>query len=175
MRIILTTDMKTIKNLISMIGLIAMFAIAGLAQTSLTGLDGSRVDVEAQNGKIVILAVGASWLPLSAKQAEYTNVLAKRYAGKNVAVYFVATDSTNTKSKNYATNADLEKFVAGSKLTVQVLRDPDGAGTLKKFNVDQLPAFVILNKAGGVVGTFGGIDPKFDVTVPISKEVDKLM
>lgn len=146
------------------------------AQTSLVSLDGSRVDVQGQRGKVVILALGASWLPLSGKQAEYTNMLAKRYTGKDVVVYFVATDSVTEKSKNYATNADIEKFVAGNKLTVSVLRDPDGAATLKKFNVDQLPSFVILDKQGNISGAgYGGIDPKFDITVPISKAVDRLL
>ena len=153
------------------------FAVmAASAQTSLASLSGGQVDVQAQRGKVVVLALGASWLPLSKQQAEYTNVLAKRYTGKNVVVYFVATDSTNAKSKNFATNADIEKFVAGSKLAVPVLRDSDGAMTLKKFNVDQLPSFIILDKQGNVSGSaFGGIDPKFDVTVPISKAVDRLL
>jgi len=153
------------------------FAVmAASAQTSLASLSGGQVDVQAQRGKVVVLALGASWLPLSKQQAEYTNVLAKRYTGKNVVVYFVATDSTNAKSKNFATNADIEKFVAGSKLNVAVLRDSDGVATLKKFNVDQLPSFVILDKQGNVSGSaFGGIDPKFDVTIPISKAVDSLL
>lgn len=150
-------------------------AFSAVAQSSLPSLSGGQVDVQAQRGKVVILALGASWLPLSNKQAEYTNVLAKRYTGKNVVVYFVATDSTNPKSKNFATIPDVEKFVAGSRLTVTVLRDSDGVITLKKFGVDQLPSFVILDKQGSVAGTFGGIDPKFDVTIPISKAVDKLL
>lgn len=168
--------MRTIKSFIAIIALTVVAGLAVSAQTPLTGLDGSRVDVQGQRGKVVILALGASWLPLSAKQAEYTNMLAKRYTGKNVVVYFVATDSLTAKSKNFASNADLEKFVAGAKLTVPVLRDADGSVTLRKFNVDQLPSFVILNKEGHVAGSaFGGIDPKFDITVPISKAVDGLL
>ena len=168
--------MRTIKSFVLVFGLLIASAFAVGAQTSLPALNGSRVDVQGHRGKVVILAMGASWLPLSNKQAEYTNILAKRYTGKNVVVYFVATDSANQKSKNFATNADIEKFVAGSKLAVPVLRDSDGAVTLKKFNVDQLPSFVILDKEGNVSGSaFGGIDPKFDVTVPISKAVDRLL
>lgn len=167
--------MRMIKSLVGCFGLLVTMAFAASAQTSLSTLSGSTVNLDAQRGKVVILAVGASWLPLSEKQAEYTNMLAKRYTGKDVVAYFVATDSTNAKSKNFASTQDLEKFVAGSKLAVQVLRDSDGAVTLKKYNVDQLPSFVILDKQGNVAGTFGGIDPKFDVTVPISKAVDKLL
>ncbi len=168
--------MKTIKSLVSVFSLVLVSVVAASSQTSLPSLGGGAIDVQGHRGKVVILALGASWLPLSNKQAEYTNMLAKRYTGKDVVVYFVATDSTNAKSKNYATNADIEKFVAGSKLSVPVLRDSDGSVTLKKFNVDQLPSFVILDKQGNVPGpAFGGIDPKFDVTIPISKAVDKLL
>ncbi len=168
--------MRSIKSLVAIFGVMFVLSTALLAQTSLTSLDGGKVDIQAQRGKVVILAVGASWLPLSGKQAEYTNMLAKRYAGKNVVVYFVATDSATAKSRNFATNADITKFVTGSRLSVPVLRDPDGAATLKKFSVDQLPSFVILDKQGSVSGSaFGGIDPKFDITVPISEAVDKLL
>ena len=168
--------MRSIKNLIAVFSLVLAAVTAGSAQTSLPVLSGGQIDMQAQRGKVVILALGASWLPLSNKQAEYTNMLAKRYTGKDVVVYFVATDSNNPKSKNYATNADIEKFVAGSKLSVPVLRDSDGTLTLKRYNVDQLPSFVILDKQGNVSGSaFGGIDPKYDVTVPISKAVDRLL
>src|ERR1044071_2453839 len=120
--------MKTIKFLAAILVVTAAFALSGMAQVPLVGLDGSRVDVQGQRGKVVILALGASWLPLSTKQAEYTNILAKRYAGRDVAIYFVSTDSLQSKSKNFASNDDIKKFATANKLTVTVLRDGDGAG-----------------------------------------------
>ena len=168
--------MKSIKLIAAALFVTAVFALSGSAQTSLVGLDGSRVDVQGQRGKVVILAVGASWLPLSDKQAEYTNLLAKKYSGRDVAIYFVSTDSTNAKSKNFASNDDIKKFATANKLNVTILRDGDGAATLKKFSIDQLPSFVILDKNGNLAGpAFGGIDPNYDITVPISKAVDKLL
>jgi thiol-disulfide isomerase/thioredoxin len=168
--------MKTIKNLVLVLGLLFAVSIGISAQTALTTLDGTKIDVQGHDGKVVILAMGASWLPLSAKQAEYTNILAKKYGGKNVVVYFVATDSATAKSKNFASSEDIRKFATTSKLTARVLRDPDGAATLKKFKVDQLPSFVILDKTGALASEpFGGIDPKYDITLPISKAVDKLL
>lgn len=155
---------------------VAAFTLSAAAQTSLVGLDGSRVDVQGQRGKVVILAIGASWLPLSGKQAEFTNLLAKKYAGRDVVVYFVSTDSTTPKSKNFASNEDVKKFATANKLTATILRDGDGALTLKKFNIDQIPSFVILDKNGNMVGqAFGGIDPSYDITVPISHAIDKIL
>ena len=168
--------MKTLKGLIIILTSTLAAGLTATAQTNLTSLDGARVDVEGQTGKVVILAIGASWLPLSNKQAEFTNALAKKYAGRDVVVYFVAVDSLSTSSKNFANNDSLRKFVTSSKLSVTVLRDADGSATLKKFNVEQVPSFVILDKAGRLVGEpFGGIDPKYDITIPISKAIDKLL
>lgn len=151
-------------------------ALVMSAQTNLISLDGSRVNVEGQAGKVVVMAIGASWLPLSDKQAEFTNALAKKYAGRNVVFYFVATDSLNPKSKNFAANDTIQRFSAENKLTATVLRDSDGAATFKKFNIEQVPSFIVLDKSGKQIGEpFGGIDPKYDITIPISKVIDRLL
>jgi thiol-disulfide isomerase/thioredoxin len=168
--------MKTIKSFIAILTITFVLMIVASAQVNLTSLDGTRVNVEGQTGKVVVLAIGASWLPLSDKQAEFTNALAKKYAGKNVVVFFVATDSANPRSKNYASNGAIQDFASENKLNVAVLRDADGTATLKKFDVDQVPSFVILDKNGQQVGEpFGGIDPKYDVTIRIAKAIDKLL
>jgi len=170
--------MKTLKGFIAILSITLAAAFAASAQTNLTLLDGTRINVEGQNGKVVVLAIGASWLPLSNKQAEFTNALAKKYAGKDVVFYYVATDSTNTGSKNFASTESIRRFGTSNKLNVPILRDPDGSATLKKFNVEQVPSFVILDKNGTQVGEpIGGIDPtgKYDITAPISKLIDKLL
>ena len=102
--------------------------------------------------------------------------LAKKYAGKNVVFYFVTTDSTDPKSKNYASDADVRKFAADKKLTMTVLRDSDGLAMTRKYEVEQIPSFVVLDKQGQPsVEPFGGLDPKYDLTGPISKLIDKLL
>jgi thiol-disulfide isomerase/thioredoxin len=162
-------------NIIAIIVFMALSVTFAAAQTTLSSINGERVDVQGQRGKVVILAVGAKWLPLSAKQAEYTNVLAKKYAGRDVAIFFIATDSL-TRPRNSATNDELARFGTENKLAVPILRDPDAAASIKVFGVDQVPTFLILDKQGQLVGKpIGGIDPKFDITVPISKVVDGLL
>ena len=167
--------MKHFKSFFFLLIAVTVLAFSTSAQSSLAKIGGGNVDVQGQNGKVVVLAFGAKWLALSPKQVEYTNLLAKRYTGKNVAIYYVFTDSLNQKSKNYATDEILSTFATDSKLTVPVLRDPDGV-LMKKLRVDQLPSFVVIDKNGSVSGdAFGGIDPKFDITVPISKRIDSLL
>jgi peroxiredoxin len=167
--------MKNIKSLLLIFSFIFTLSLVVAAQ-DLTMLGGGKIDVDDQKDKVVVLAIGASWLPLSTQQAVITNKLAKKFAGRDVVVYFVATDSTSQKSKNYASDEELNNFVTRTKLTVPVLRDSDGGQTLKKYGVDQLPSFVILGKDGKpATEAFGGIDPKSDIFTPISQAIDKLL
>ncbi len=168
--------MKNIRRILTIAGVILALSVSVWTQTSLPSLNGDNVDVQAQKGKVVVLAIGASWLPLSGKQAEFTNQLVRKYSGKNVAIYFIATDSTNPKSKTYATDEQIRQWASSNKLTATVLRDSDGATILRKFTIDQVPAFVVLDKNGNQSGeAFGGIDPKYDITVPISKKIESLL
>ena len=167
--------MKNIKSLLTILSFIFVFSFAISAQ-NLTALEGGKVDLENQKGKVVVLAIGASWLPLSKDQAVFTNKIAKKFAGRDVVVYFVATDSSSAKSKNYASDDEISSFAARNKLTVPVLRDSDGSQTLKKYGIDQIPSFVILGKDGKpATEAFGGIDPKSDISVPISQAIEKLL
>jgi thiol-disulfide isomerase/thioredoxin len=133
--------MKNIKSILAVFGLLIVFSLTTSAQSlNLTSLDGEKVNVIGRTDKVVILAIGASWLPLSKDQVLITNKLAKKYAGKDVEIFFVMTDSTNAKSKNYASDESINAFAAKNKLTTKILRDSDGLLTLKKFGIDQLPS-----------------------------------
>lgn len=170
--------MKNIKLFLVIFSLVfAVASVASAQSVTFTSIDGQSIDLEAQKGKVVVLAIGAQWLPLSNQQAVYINKLAKKYAGRDVIFYFISADSASPKSKNYASNEELRKFATTNKLTVTILRDSDGKTSLKKFNIDQLPSFVILDKEGKLATSFGGIDtdPKNDISVKISREVDKLL
>jgi peroxiredoxin len=155
-----------------------MVLSAAAAAQTLTSLDGTSVNVANQKGKVVVLAVGSAWLPLSAKQADYTNALAKKYAGRNVAFYFIATDSANSGSKNFTSPDGIRKFATANKLAIPVLLDPDGAATMRRYDIDQVPSFVILDKNGARAGEpIGGIDStgRYDVSIPLSKAIDRLL
>src|ERR1700675_1990248 len=123
--------------LLSLIG--ASFANPARLQSpefSLRALDGPPVTSESLRGEVVVLAFGASWLPLTRNQMETLKKLADQYAGRGVAVYWVSTESDSPKSKNYASDEQLRELARKYKATV--LRDPDGVVS-KKLGVDQLP------------------------------------
>ncbi len=169
--------MKNIKLFFFSLILTAAFALSASAQNmTFTSLGGEKIDIASQTGKVVVLAVGASWLPLSKNQAAAINKLARKYNGRDVSFFFIATDSVSAKSKNYASNEDIQKFAETNKLTISILRDSDGVSTIKQYKVDQLPAFIILDKTGNVSGDpVTGIDPNTDISIPLSAKIDKLL
>jgi peroxiredoxin len=145
------------------------------AEFSLRSIDGQTVTSESLRGEVVVLAFGASWLPLSRTQLEGVRKLADEYSNRSVVVYWVSTESDDPKSKNFASDQQLRSFAQKYGLKVTVLRDPDGVVS-KKFGVDQLPSVVILDKQGNIAGgPIGGLDPNGNLAVQLGPVLDKLL
>jgi peroxiredoxin len=142
---------------------------------SLRSVDGQTVTSNSLRGEVVVLAFGASWLPLSKTQLQGVRKLADEYSNKGVVVYWVSTESDNSKSKNYASDEQLRAFAQKYGLKVTVLRDPDGVVS-KKLGVDQLPSIVILDKESNVAGPpIGGLDPNGNLAAQLASRLDKLL
>lgn len=139
---------------------------------SLRAVDGPAVTSESLRGEVVVLAFGASWLPLTRNQMEGLKKLADQYAGRGVAVYWVSTEPDSAKAKNFVSDDELREL--GRKYKVTVLRDSDGAIS-RRLGVDQLPATVIMNKQGQVAATLGGLDPSADLAKQLAEKLDKLL
>jgi peroxiredoxin len=159
--------------------LVALLTSTAIAQNrvdfSLHSIDGQTVTSESLKGEVVVLAFGASWLPLSKTQLQGVRKLADEYSNKGVVVYWVSTESDDAKSKNYASDQQLKAFSQKYGLNVTVLRDPNGVVS-KKFSVDQLPSIVILDKEGNVSGApIGGLDPLGNLAAQLAPRLDKLL
>ena len=142
---------------------------------SLRSVDGQTVTSNSLRGEVVVLAFGASWLPLSRTQLEGVRKLADEYSNRGVVVYWVSTESDDSKSKNYASDEQLRAFAQKYGLKVTVLRDPNGVIS-KKFGVDQLPSIVILDKEGSISGgPIGGLDPNGNLAGQLASRLDKLL
>jgi peroxiredoxin len=139
---------------------------------SLRSIDGETVTSASLRGEVVVLAFGASWLPLTKNQLDAVKKLADQYAGRGVAVYWVSTESESPKSKNYASDEQLRALAQKYKATV--LRDPDGAVS-KRLGVDQLPSVVIIDKQGNVADSIGGMDPTVDLAKQLAQRLSKLL
>jgi peroxiredoxin len=149
----------------------------GALSFSLRSVDGGNINSEQLRGDVVVLAFGASWLPLSRTQVEGVQRLADEYRDRDLRVYWVSTDSESQKSKNFATDDQLRSFARKNGLKIGVLRDPDGA-LFKRMGVDrnQLPALVIFDKDGQISGDpIGGLDPEGNLVQRLSARLNKLL
>jgi peroxiredoxin len=141
---------------------------------SLRALDGQTITSDSLRGEVVVLAFGASWLPLSKTQLQGIRKLADEYSDRGVVVYWVSTESEDPKSKNFASDDQLRAFAQKYGLKVTVLRDPDGA-TSKKFGIDQLPSIVIVDKQGNYSEPIGGLDPNGNIASQLASRLDKVL
>lgn len=145
------------------------------ADFELRTIDGRTVSSKDLLGKVVVLAFGASWLPLSRKQLGSLEKLAGDYGDKGVVVYWVSTDSESPKSKNYASDEQLLAFSRKYGPKVPVLRDPD-ARVSRRLGINELPAVVILDQHGNVSGApYGGLDPGGDLAGQLSPSLNKVL
>jgi len=162
--------------LVVMLGCSFAFAQNGPATVnfSLHTADGQTITSDSLRGEVVVLAFGASWLPLSKAQLQGVRKLADEYSDRGVVVYWVSTESEDPKSKNYASDDNLRAFAQKYGLKVTVLRDPDGT-TSKKFGVDQLPSFVIIDKHGVASEPIGGLDPNGNLASQLAERLDKVL
>lgn len=150
-------------------------AQSGPVHFSMRSVDGQTITSDSLRGEVVVLAFGASWLPLSKAQLQGIRKLADEYSDRGVVVYWVSTESDDPKSKNFVTDAQLRAFAQKYGLKVTVLRDPDGEVS-KKLGVDQLPAIVILDKAGNPVGEpIRGLDPSGNLAGQLSEKLEKIL
>jgi peroxiredoxin len=147
----------------------------GPIQFSLRSIDGQTVTSDSLRGEVVVLAFGASWLPLSKAQLQGIRKLADQYSDRGVVVYWVSTESEDPKSKNFASDEQLRAFTQKYGLRVTVLRDPDGQVS-KKMGIDQLPSIVILDKQGNIVGEpVGGLDVAGNVVGQLADRLEKIL
>lgn len=147
----------------------------GPVEFSMRSIDGQTITSQSLRGEVVVLAFGASWLPLSKAQLQGIRKFADDYSNKGVVVYWVSTESENARSKNYASDEQLRGFAQKYGLKVTVLRDPDGVIS-KKFSIDQLPSIIILDKQGNVAGgPIGGLDPSGNLANQLAQHLNKIL
>ena len=170
------------KPILALLFLVILGSSLGFAQDrrapiidfSLRTTDGQTITSDSLRGEVVVLAFGASWLPLSKAQLQGVRKLADEYSDRGVVVYWVSTESEDSKSKNYASDDQLRAFAQKYGLKVTVLRDPDGT-TSKRFGVDQLPSFVIIDKRGGSSEPIGGLDPNGNLASQLAERLDQVL
>lgn len=176
---VLNMQKAIVAGLITVLASCAAFAqnraASGPVEFSLRSIDGQSVTSGSLRGEVVVLAFGASWLPLSRAQLQGVRKLADEYSNRGVVVYWVSTESNDPKSKNYASDEQLRNFAQKYGLKVTVLRDADGVVS-KRVGIDQLPSIVLIDKEGNIAGApIGGLDPQGNLAGQLASRLDKLL
>ncbi len=170
-------NQTTIRNAFTVV-LIIIFAIEASAQVpsiTLRTVDGGNFNLTDNRGKVIVLAFGATWVPLSSKELPALQKLADRYAGRKVDFHWVSINSLKAGARTSATDTELKAFATKSGLKLSVLRDPDQAA-YRALGVDALPTLVIIDRDGKVAHKHVGFDPdQADGYGEVSQMLDKLL
>lgn len=169
--------MKTLTTIFATIVLTLGLGVSAEAQVAgFTKLGGETFDFDSQQGKVVVVAIGVRWLPLSKNQAAALNKLSAKYDPSKVAFFFVFTDTTSGPPQDLSTDIQLETFAKANSLTATLLRDPHGIASVKLFKPDQLPAFVVIGKDGKMVDdAITGLDPKTDISPAVALRIERAL
>ena len=112
-------------------------------------VDGRKVKLADQKGKIIVMSFGGTWVPLASKELPALQKIADRYSSRGVQVYWVSINSSKPGARNYASDADLLSFTQKHNLKITVLRDPDQT-VYKSFGLDAVPTVVIIDQQGNL-------------------------
>jgi peroxiredoxin len=158
--------------------LILIFALNAFAQApsvTLRMADGGSFSLADQRGKIVVLAFGATWAPLSSKELPALQKLADRYSARRVDFYWVSINSLKAGARNAATDAELKSFATKYGLKIPVLRDPDQSA-FRALGVENVPTLIVIDRAGKVAHKHVGFDPdQPDGYGEVSQVLDRLL
>jgi len=138
---------------------LAIGVFAQAPQVTLRTTDGCLVELAQHRGRIVVLAFGATWVPMTDKDLDAFQRLADRYAGRGIDFYWVSTNSTKKKAKSFISDDGLQDFASEVGLRLPILRDPDRTA-FKAFGLDVLPAVIVIDREGQVRLKMVGLDPE---------------
>lgn len=145
------------------------------ADFSLRSIDGQTVTAQSLRGKVVVLAFGASWLPLSRTQLQSVRKLADQYNDRGVVVYWISTEGDQSKAKNYASDEQVRAFAQKYGPDIAILRDPD-MEVAKKLGAVELPSIVILDKQGNPSGEpIKGLDADGNQMGQLASRLEKIL
>lgn len=144
-------------------------------ETTLRPLAGPPVSLRDLRGKVVVLAFGGTWVPFFSRELTSLQRLANRYESRQVALYWVCTDSDRPGTRNYSTNEQIQEFLRRSNLKVEVLRDPEMA-SYRSFGLEAVPTVVLIDQRGNVIQKYIGIETEQgEVFAEIIAQIERLI
>ena len=107
------------------------------------GLNGEKVQLNALKGKIVLLNFSASWSSPCKEEMPSMEALYQHYKERDFAFLTISID--------YEGPEPVRKFIEKHRYRFSVLLDPKGK-TLDLFEINKIPATLIIDKEGKMIG-----------------------
>lgn len=112
----------------------------------LKGLDGKFYDTSEMRGDVVVVSFGATWCVPCTWELVAIEELKVEYKGRPVRFMWV-----NIEDPKRTTNNILKYYVKDRRLTIPVLRDPNGAVLARYENTStRIPVMVVFDREGRV-------------------------
>jgi len=105
---------------------------------TVTALDGSKFNLDAMGGRIVLIDFWATWCGPCNEELPHMKKIAKEFAGQPLVIISVSWDSDETKWKN---------FIDKNEMTWVQYRDADHHLS-KNFGVEAIPHYVTIDSDG---------------------------
>jgi thiol-disulfide isomerase/thioredoxin len=112
-------------------------------------LSGREARVPQGGGKVRVVDFWATWCDPCRDQLPFLDRLASRYGPEGLSVYGVSFDEDR---------AALERFLAHTPVSFEVLWDKGGSGLAEKLEVTRLPTTLLLDRRGVVRDVHLGFD-----------------
>ncbi len=109
----------------------------------LEGLNGEKVQLNALKGKIVLLNFWASWCGPCKEEMPSVEALYQHYKERDFVFLTISID--------YEGSERVRKFIEKHRYQFPVLLDPNGK-TLDLFEINKIPATLIIDKKGMMIG-----------------------
>jgi cytochrome c biogenesis protein CcmG/thiol:disulfide interchange protein DsbE len=114
------------------------------------GLDGREVRLGDAQGKVRVVDFWATWCDPCRDQLPALGRLARAHGAEGLDVFGVSVDEDR---------AQLEAFLAGNPVAVEVLWDKGGARHAERLDVQRLPTTLVVDRAGKVRYVHQGYEP----------------
>jgi thiol-disulfide isomerase/thioredoxin len=145
---------------------------ASAAVIKLKGLDGKLYDTTAMRGDVLVVSFGATWCTPCTWELVAIEELKEEYEGKPVRFLWVSIEAEKQTSDNI-----LRHYAKERKLTIPVLRDPEGAAFSQFSSSTRIPVVVFFDREGRhVAPVHRGMSPEIsEYKKMVRSRVDALL
>jgi thiol-disulfide isomerase/thioredoxin len=134
-------------------------------EMTLADLEGGAVALASLRGKVVIVDFWATWCAPCATALPALDAIARRHAGRDLAVLAVSIDRDRARAARY-----LAERLPATAMTV--LHDPRG-GALARFGAATMPALYVVDRGGIVRLVTAGYEA--GEIEPVGRTVEELL